>query len=54
MGIIYMLNPQNAHNGGYEILPPDSPKIKEIEEYNRKLRLELSIELDKKNRRNMR
>ncbi|WP_300939250.1 antitoxin VbhA family protein [Bacteroides acidifaciens] len=34
-------------NGGYEILPPDSPKIKEIEEYNRKLRPALYAELDK-------
>lgn len=25
-------------DGGYEIIPPDSPKIKEIEEYSRKLR----------------
>ncbi len=28
-------------DGGYEVIPPDSPKIKEIEEYNRKLRPEL-------------
>ena len=41
-------------NGGYEILPPDSPKIEEIEEYNRKLRPALYAELDKKrNRRNL-
>lgn len=46
--------PQNRLNGGYEILPPDSPKIKEIEEHNRKLRPELYVELDKKNRRNLR
>lgn len=47
--------PQNSLNGGYEILPPDSPKIKEIEEYNRKLRPALYAELDKKkNRRNLR
>ena len=39
--------PQNSLNGGYEILPPDSPKIKEIEEYNRKLRPALYAELDK-------
>ena len=32
----------------YEILPPDSPRIKEIEEYNRKLRPTLYTELDKK------
>lgn len=28
-------------DGGYEVIPSDSPKIKEIEEYNRKLRPEL-------------
>lgn len=42
-------------DGGYEILPADSPKIKEIEEYNRKLRPNLYAELDKKkNSRNLR
>lgn len=35
-------------DGDYEILPPDSPRIKEIEEYNRKLRPTLYAELDKK------
>ena len=39
---------QNLLDGGYEILPPDSPKIKEIEDYNRKLRPALYAELDKK------
>ena len=34
--------------GGYEIIPADSPKIKEIEESNRKLRPELYAQLDKK------
>ncbi len=49
------VEPQNGLNGGYEILPPDSPKIKELEEYNRKLRPALYAELDKKrNRRNLR
>ncbi len=44
---------QNLLDGGYEILPPDSPKIKEIEDYNRKLRPALYAELDKKrNKRN--
>ncbi|WP_251620591.1 antitoxin VbhA family protein [Odoribacter lunatus] len=33
---------------GYEIVPADSPKIKEIEEFNRKLRPELYAQLDKK------
>lgn len=42
---------QNLLDGGYEILPPDSPKIKEIEEYNRKLRPALYAELDKKRNR---
>ena len=37
-------------DGDYEIIPPDSPRIKEIEEYNRKLRPALYAELDKKNR----
>lgn len=47
--------PQNWLDGGYEILPPDSPKIEEIEEYNRKLRPVLYAELDKKkNSRNLR
>ena len=40
--------PQNRLDGGYEILPADSPKIEEIEEYNRKLRPALYAELDKK------
>ena len=38
-------------DGDYEILPPDSPRIKEIEEYNRKLRPALYAELDKKRKR---
>ena len=42
---------QNLLDGGYEILPPDSPKIKEIEDYNRKLRSALYAELDKKRNR---
>ena len=47
--------PQNRLDGGYEILLPDSPKIEEIVEYNRKLRPALYAELDKKrNRRNLR
>ena len=35
-------------DGDYKILPPESPRIKEIEEYNRKLRPTLYTELDKK------
>lgn len=34
-------------DGDYEIIPPDSPRIKEIEEYNRKLRPVLYAQLDK-------
>lgn len=43
--------PKTGLDGGYEILPPDSPKIKEIEDYNRKLRPALYAELDKKKNR---
>ena len=39
--------PKSGLDRGYEVLPPDSPKIKEIEEYNRKLRPALSAKLDK-------
>ena len=35
-------------DGDYEIIPPDSPRIKEIEEYNRKLRPALYAHRDKK------
>ena len=35
-------------DGDYEIIPPDSPGIKEIEEYNRVLRPALYAELDNK------
>ena len=42
-------------DGDYEIIPPESPEIKEIEEYNRKLRPALYAKLDKnRNRRNLR
>ena len=34
-------------DGGYEIIPHVSPKIKEIEEYNRELRPALYAKLDK-------
>ena len=44
----------NELKGGYKILPPVSPKIKEIEKYNRELRSALYAELDKKkNSRNL-
>ena len=38
-------------DGDYEIIPPDSPRIKEIEEYNRKLRPVLYAQLDKEGER---
>ena len=40
--------PKTGLDGGYEILPPDSPKLKKIEAFNRKLRPALYAELDKK------
>ncbi len=43
--------PRSALDGGYEIIPPDSPKLKEIDEYNRKLRPTLYAELDKKRKK---
>ena len=43
--------PQSGLDGGYEVIPPDSPRIKEIEEYNRKLRPALYAELDKRKKR---
>lgn len=46
---------QTGLDGGYEIIPPDSPEIKKIEEYNRKLRPALYAKLDKnRNRRYLR
>ena len=43
--------PKSELDGGYEIIPPASPRIKEIEEYNRKLRPALYAELDKMRKR---
>ena len=45
---IHKGEPKSGLDGGYEVVPPDSPRIKEIEEYNRKLRPALYAELDKK------
>ena len=45
------VEPKSGLDGGYEIIPPDSPRIKEIEEYNRKLRPALYAELDKRKKR---
>ena len=39
--------PKLGLDGGYEVIPPDSPRIKEIEDYNRKLRPALYDQLDK-------
>lgn len=41
----------NGLDREYEIISPDSPRIREIEEYNRKLRPALYAELDKKKKR---
>lgn len=43
--------PKSGLDGVYEVVPPDSPRIKEIEEYNRKLRPALYARLDKKKER---
>ena len=42
------VEPKSELNGGYGSIPPDSPRIKEIEEYNRKLHPTLYAQLDKK------
>lgn len=47
-GDMPVAEPRSPLDGGYEIIPPDSPKLKEINEYNRKLRPALYAELDKK------
>lgn len=44
--------PKSGLDGGYEIIPPDSPRIKENEEYNRKLRPKLYAQLDKEREKN--
>ena len=41
------VEPKSELNGGYEVIPPDSPRLKEIEEYNRKLRPALYAKLGK-------
>ena len=47
MEIREYVEPKSELNGGYGIIPPDSPRLKEIEEYNRKLRPALYAQLDK-------
>lgn len=44
----YPREPLTLEEGGYEIIPPDDPRIKEIEEYCRQLRPELYTRLDAK------
>ncbi len=50
-GDMLLAEPRFPLDGGYEIIPPDSPKLKEIDEYNRKLRPALYAELDKKRKK---
>jgi len=50
-GDTVFVEPKSGLDGRYEIIPPDSPRIKEIEEYNRKLRPALYAELDKRKKR---
>ena len=50
-GDTVFVEPKSGLDGGYEVIPPDSPRIKEIEEYNRKLRPALYAELDKRKKR---
>ena len=45
--------PKSGLDGGYEIIHPDSPRIKEIEEYNRKLRPALYAQLDKEKKKDL-
>lgn len=44
-------DPKSGLDGGYEVIPPNSPRLKEIEEYNRKLRPALYAELDNRKKR---
>ena len=50
-GDTVFVEPKSGLDGGYKIIPPDSPRIKEIEEYNRKLRPALYAELDQKRKK---
>ena len=50
-GDILYKEPKSGLDGGYEVIPPDSPRIKEIDEYNSKLRPALYAELDKRKKR---
>ena len=42
------VEPKSELDGGYEIIPPDSPRIKEIEEWSRIIRPGLYTNIDKK------
>lgn len=46
--ITYPREPLTSEEGGYEVIPPGDPRIKEIEEFNRRLRPELYAKLDAK------
>lgn len=46
-GDILYNEPKSRLDGGYDVIPPDSPRLKEIEEYNRTLRPALYAQLDK-------
>ena len=50
-GDTVFVEPKSGLDGGYEVIPPDSQRIKEIEEYNRKLRPALYTELYKRKKR---
>lgn len=43
----YPREPLTPEEGGYEVIPPGDPRIKEIEEFNRQLRPGLYAQLDK-------
>ena len=47
-GDTVFVEPKSGLDGGYEIIPPDSPRIKEIEEWSRKIRPGLYTNTDKK------
>lgn len=51
-GDVEYQEPSAGLDGGYEVVPPDSPRIKEIEEYNRKLRPALYAQLDNERKDN--
>lgn len=51
-GEVVYQEPRAGLDGEYEVIPPDSPRIKEIEEYNRKLRPALYARLDQERKIN--